>query len=246
MYWFTETKAAHVAFWVLVRDHLRANGVKAPKSLNEMKSPYEVWSAQDLTLSHICSLPYRLEFKDKVTRIGASDYGLEGCGPGQYRALFIVRDDHPAENPEDLNAATMALNSDDSHSGWGDAANWAIARDIRFNPRRWTGSHQNSLGTVVAGGAEFCTIDARTFEVLKMIDPHTQLVRVIGATDPSPGMTFVTARGNDPAPFREAIRSAIASMEDRHRPMFGLKDIIALPDEAYDIPVPPDPRSWNI
>ncbi|SMX22620.1 phosphate/phosphite/phosphonate ABC transporter substrate-binding protein [Boseongicola aestuarii] len=245
MYWFAETKAAHVAFWSLTRDHLRAHGVKAPKSLNETKSPHQVWSAPDLVLSHICNLPYRAEFKNTLTRIGACDYGLEGCGPGQYRALFIVRTDHPAQTPEELAGATMALNSDDSHSGWGAAANWALARSIRFKPTCWTGSHQHSLGAVIAGDAAFCTIDAQTFEILKRIDPKTRLVRVLGATEPSPGMTFVTARGNDPAPFDAAIKAAIVGLDDRHRTVFGLKNIIALPNEAYEIPLPPDPRSWQ-
>ena len=44
-------------------------------------------------------------------------------------------------------------------SGWGDAANWALARDIRFRPTVWTGSHQNSVRAVAAGEADFATID---------------------------------------------------------------------------------------
>ncbi|MDD9923150.1 MAG: PhnD/SsuA/transferrin family substrate-binding protein, partial [Boseongicola sp.] len=205
MYWFAETKAAHVAFWALVRNHLETNGVKAPKNLSEMKSPYEVWGAPDLVLSHICHLPYRLQFKDAVTRIAASDYGLKGCPSGHYRSLFVVREDHQAETPQDLDGMTMALNSEDSHSGWGDAASWALANNVRFRPSIWTGSHQKSLRAVVAQEADFATIDAQTFEILKRIDPATSMVRVIGETEPSPGMTFITARGNDPEPFRKAI-----------------------------------------
>jgi hypothetical protein len=226
MYSFAQTKAAETAFWVLVRDHLRKQGVPAPKNLNETKSPYDVWGAPDLVLSHICHLPYRLHFREEVTRIGASDFGLEGCPPGHYRSLFIVRDDHPAQEPLDLDGAKMALNSSDSHSGWGDAATWALQRGIRFRPTVWTASHDNSLGAVVAGQADFATIDARTFEILKLIRAEAQMVRVIGATAPSPCMTFITAGGTNPTPHLAALRHAIDALEPRHADTLGLKGIV--------------------
>ena len=245
MYLFPETRAAHDAFWVLVRDELRGRGIDAPEHLSQDARPYDVWGADDLVLSHICSLPYRMNFKSEVTLVAASDYGLDGCPPGMYRALFVVREDHPAETPEDLNRATMALNSSDSNSGWGDAANWALARDLRFRPTVWTGSHQNSVRAVVAGEADFATIDAQTFRTLQRIDPATQSVRVIGATAPSPGMTFITRKGADPEPFRAALQSALENLPPRHRDILGLKGFPILPDESYEIPLPPPPEAWQ-
>ena len=245
MYLFPQTKAAHDAFWALVRDELRVRGIDAPKHLSHDAPPYDVWGADDLVLSHICSLPFRLRFKGEVTLIAASDYGLDGCSPGMYRALFIVREDHPAEAPTDLNRATLALNSSDSNSGWGDAANWALARDIRFRPTVWTGSHQNSVRAVAAGEADFATIDAQTFRTLQRIDPATKSVRVIGATAPSPGMTFITRKDADPEPFRDALQSALESLAPRHRDVLGLKGFPVLADEAYEIPLPPSPEAWR-
>lgn len=245
MYDFAETKAAHVAFWAIVRDHLRDHGVRAPQSLDDTRSLHDIWSADDLVLSHICNLPYRQTYKDRLRRIGASDYGLEGCGPGQYRALFVVRNDHPAQTPEDLAGADMALNASDSHSGWGDAANWAVARGVRFRPVVWTASHRNSAHAVYGGDADFCTIDAWTYQLLSRIEPISRELKVIGATKPSPGMTFVTSGDNDPAPFKAALQAGLDNLEPRHRDWFGLKDIIELPDAAYDIPLPPDPQDWQ-
>lgn len=245
MYLFPETKAAHDAFWALVRDELGTRGVRAPKYLSHDASPYDVWGADDLVLSHICSLPYRLHFKGEVTPIAASDYGLDGCPPGMYRALFIVRADHPAETITDLNRATMALNSSDSNSGWGDAANWALARDIRFRPTVLTGSHQNSVRAVVAGEADFATIDAQTFRTLQRVDPAAASVRVIGATAPSPGMTFITRKGADPEPFRDTLQTALENLVPRHRDVLGLKGFAVLPEEAYKIPLPPPPEEWQ-
>lgn len=244
MYDFAETKSAHTAFWSLVRDHLRKARVRAPKNLSDTIAPMDVWADEDLVLSHICSLPYRKHFRH-LTVIGASDYGLARCGPGEYRSLFIVRDDYSADLPEDLDGATMALNSDDSHSGWGAPATWAINRGMRFRPILWTGSHRHSLVAVVSGEVDFAAIDARSYEILKEIEPTARHVRVIGATDPSPGMTFVTREGQDPAPYLAALRHGIARVEDRHRRWLGLKDVIPLPVSAYDLPLPPDPRDWQ-
>ena len=245
MYWFAETRAAHLAFWRLVRDGLRKHGIAAPDDLDETASPHDLWSAPDLVLSHICNLPYRQAYRDRLTRIAASDYGLEGCAPGHYRALFIVHENHAAQSPEDLAGATMAYNSADSHSGWGAAGTWAMARGIRYRPAVETGSHRRSLAAVAERRADFATIDAQSFENLVRIDPAAKAVRVIGATDPSPGMTFVTRSGEDPTLYLAALRAAIEGLEDRHRQMLGLRDVVVLPDEAYDIPLPPDLRDWR-
>jgi ABC-type phosphate/phosphonate transport system substrate-binding protein len=245
MYWFAETRAAHMAFWAIVRDRLRESGIRAPQSLTDTGTPHEIWSADDLVLSHICNLPYRLQYRDRLTRIGASDYGLEGCPPGHFRALFVVHRDHVADSPDELDGATMALNSDDSHSGWGAAATWAIERGMRFRPTLRTGSHEQSIGAVVSRYVDFATIDARSFQILRRLHPVTDLIRVIGATDPAPGMTFVTRTGEDPAPYLAALRAGIAEIDGRHRDWLGLKDVIVLPDEAYDLPLPPDPRDWQ-
>lgn len=242
MYLCAENRAAHDAFWAGVRVRLREAGLKAPRLLRDDLPPEEIWAHPALVLSHICNLPYRLAFRDRVTRIAASDYPVPGCAPGYYTALFVVRDDHPAGSPEELDGATMAYNAPDSHSGWGAAALWARDRGITFLPVSRTASHANSLATVVAGTAEFATIDAWTFEVLKSIgrfEPNR--VRVIGTTGPAPGMTFITRAGEDPAPYRAALDEALRALEPQHREHLGLRGFPVLPDAAYDIPLPPEP-----
>lgn len=245
MYLFPETRAAHDAFWAGVRDNLRAGGIRAPEHMAHEGAPEAVWGHPELALSHICNLPYRLHFRGRVTRIAASDYALEGCAPGQYRALFVVREDHPARAPEELEGSAMAYSDAESHSGWGSAALWAIDRGLRFRPTLRTGAHENSLRAVVARQADFATIDARTFEVLKARMAETRSVRVVGATDPSPGMTFITRAGQDPAPYRDALAAALAALEDRHREVLGLRGFPVLPEEAYAIPLPPHPEHWR-
>ncbi len=241
MYLFPETQAAYERFWEEVRNRLRAQGIAAPEKLDYELSPEEAWGSPDLVLGHICNLPYRAAFKDVVTLIAASDYGLEGCLPGEYRALFVVRDDHPALNPYDLNGAAMAYSDGLSQSGWGAAAIWAEEHGTKIVPEVRTGGHVNSVKSVLEGNAEFATIDAQTFRILRKYTSLPDRLRVVGATDTSPGMSFVTRKGEDPAPYLNALRGALTALDAETRTILNLEAVVPLPKSAYDMPIPPTP-----
>ena len=241
MYLFPETRAAHEAFWAEVRDRLRAAGIAAPDALNHEIAPWDGWAAPDLVLGHICNLPYRAAFRDRVTLIGASDFGLEECGPGEYRALYVVREDHPARSVDDLDGAAMAYSEPLSHSGWGAAATEAEAAGRRIWPVLRTGSHAASAAAIGRGAAEFATIDARTFRILADHSDLTHNLRVIGATESAPGITFITRIGQDPALYVRAINEAISALSPIPQDSFGLIQAVPLPANAYDLPLPPSP-----
>ena len=245
MYDRPDNRAAHDRLWEEIRDGLQERGVAAPKALDRETYYSEGWARPDLTLGQICNLPYRALFRGKVTRIAASDYGLEGCLPGQYRSLFVVRNDDPAMRPEDLAGRPMAYNDALSQSGYGAVASWAVKTGFRLNPAIQTGAHIESVRAVASGKADFATIDAQTFRVLAPTVPETAALRVIGATPASPGMTFITGLENDPAPFREAISAAISGLSAEDAAILGLRGIVTLPDEAYDLQLPPPPSSWT-
>ncbi len=241
MYLTPETQSAHDALWALIRDGLRDRGIAAPDALDHSLSPPEAWAAPDLVLSHICNLPYRKYFRDRVTLIGASDYGLEGCAPGEYRSLFVVRPGHPATRPEELDGARFAYSEEDSQSGWGAAALWSRAAGIRLNPVLATGAHRHSIEAVARGEADAATIDAQSFRILSRTMDEAARIRVIGATPPSPGISFITCRGQNPEPYAAAIGTAIEALAPRHRNALGLRGIACLSPDAYDLPIPPPP-----
>ena len=58
-------------------------------------------------------------------------------------------------------------------------------------------------------------------------------------------MTFITRKGADPEPFRAALQSALENLPPRHRDILGLKGFPILPDESYEIPLPPPPEAWQ-
>lgn len=235
MYDRAENRAAHDAFYVLIRDGLRARGIEAPEALDRETDYMEGWGRPDLVLGQICNLPWRARFRDRVTVIGASNYGLPGAGPGEYYSVIVARADDPAPGPR------FALNDPLSNSGWDLPQEWARQAGVTLRPVVLTGSHLGSLRAVAEGRADLAGVDAITFRNLQRWEPLAASLRVIARTATSPGMSFITAPGRDPAPYWEAIREAIAALPAWASDDLGLRGLAVLPPSAYDRPLPPAP-----
>jgi ABC-type phosphate/phosphonate transport system substrate-binding protein len=242
MYDRPENAAAHDALWSLIRDGLRDLGIAAPDSLDRATGHMDGWARPDLTLGQICNMPFRARFRGRVTPIAAADYALPDTPPGYYHSVFIVRADDPAGSLADCADHRFAFNESLSQSGWGAPSAWAAARGLRLNPALHTGGHALSLRAVASGHADLASIDAVTFRNLQRWEPAARAVRVIGRTDASPAMTFITAPGTDPAPFRAVIAEAIAALDDDSSDLLGLRGIVQLPPAAYDFPLPVPPK----
>jgi ABC-type phosphate/phosphonate transport system substrate-binding protein len=242
MYDRPENAAAHDALWALIRDALRARAIPAPDALDRATHHVEGWARPDLTLSMICNLPYRARFRDRVTPIAAADFGLPETAPGYYHSVFVVRADDPAKNIADTNGYRFAFNEPLSQSGWGAPSTHARALGLALSPALQTGGHARSLAAVASGQADLAAVDAVTFRNLSRWDPVARDVRVIGRTHTTPGMTFITAPGRDPAPFHAALTAALAALTPDHRDTLGMRGIVALPPSAYDIPLPAPPE----
>jgi ABC-type phosphate/phosphonate transport system substrate-binding protein len=242
MYDRPENASAHDALWRLIRDGLRARGVPAPDALDRATAHMEGWARPDLTLGQICNLPWRAAFRDRVTLIAAADYGLPDTPPGHYRSVIVVRADDPARTLADTAGYRMAFNEPLSNSGWDMPQ--AHLRAAGITPRPWlrTGAHAASLAAVATARADLAAIDAITFRNLSRWDPAAREVRVIAQTHATPGMTFITSPGRDPAPFHAAIAEAIATLDPAAHDTLGLQGIATLPPSAYDIPLPPPPE----
>ena len=244
MYHYAHNADAHDRLWAAIRDGLRAQAVDAPDALNRDIGHMEAWGRADLCLSQICNLPYRARFRDKVTLIAACDYGADDDPPGYYHSVFVVSAGDPASDMSPAAAHDMAINEPLSNSGWGVPAQWAAAQGLTLNPVLRTGAHRESLRAVASGRAGLAAIDCITWRNLLAVEPAAGQVRVIGRTHATPGMTFITRQGQDPAPYRDAIAAAIAGLAPGDRAILGLRGIVTLPDSAYDIPLPPNPAAF--
>ena len=239
MYARPTNRAAHDALWVLIRDGLRDRGIAAPDGLDHGIDHMESWAHPDLVLGQICNLPYRAMFNGRVTLIGTADYGVDGCPPGHYRSVFVVRSDCTAKTPKDLASQCFAYNELLSQSGYGAPQLWAQAQGFQFENVTKTGSHRASIAAVAEGRADIAAIDAHTWWIEQAENPQTAKLKAIGHTTATPAMSFITRKGQDPAPYLDAIACAIAALEPDHAATLGLKAIVALPQTAYHLPLPP-------
>ncbi len=238
MYDRPENARAHDVLWNLIAAKLRAQGIAAPDALDREIGVMEGWQSPDLLLGQICNMPYRAVLRDHVTLVGASDYGLPDCPPGYYYSCFIVRADDPATDPADYR---LAYNEALSHSGWSAPQQWAQAHGFAFRKGHMTGAHLQSVHAVAQGLADIAAIDAVSWGTFARWEPVAAQVRVIGRTAMTPGMSFVTAAGRDPAPLRAAVTAAIADLPVAERELLGLRAIVPLPPSAYDISLPATP-----
>lgn len=241
MYLRPANRAAHHALWALIRDGLRNRDLPAPDELDEAIDFEASWAHPDLVLGQICNLPYRAQFRDRVTRVAAMDYDLPGCAPGYYNSVFIVHRDSHLSDLRHLRGRRMAASALLSQSGYGAAQQWAADQGFVLASPLITGNHAASIKAVATGAADFASIDAQTWWMAQQDDPLTGQVKVIGTTPASPCMTLITRKGQNPAPYLAAVSDAIAALPETHRQMLGLRGVVALPAAAYDIALPPDP-----
>lgn len=247
MYDFGAAMAANDRLWVLVRDRLRDAGIDAPEALTRGEGAYwRAWEAADLVFSQTCGYPYRARLHGRVAYVGTPDYGVEGCPPGYYRSVFVARRDDPREGLEAFDGAGFAFNEPLSQSGWAAPQTHAAKLGLRLPPVLQTGGHRRSAHAVAEGRADIAALDAVTWALLQGEDPVTDSLRVIGVTDPTPGLPYITAVGAPVDLIRAAVADAIAALATADRAALHLRGFVQVPDTAYlDLPNPPPPESFR-
>ncbi|MGK7653467.1 phosphate/phosphite/phosphonate ABC transporter substrate-binding protein [Roseovarius sp. B08] len=240
MYDRPELRTETDRFWQAIRESLG----HGPDHLTRGGDPWDDWQSPDLLLSQTCGYPYRARLHGRVALVGTPDYSLDGCGPGEYRSVFVARAKDARTDPMEFAAARFAYNEPMSQSGWAAPAAWAEAHGFEFTDTLRTGSHQASARAVAEGGADLAALDAQTWRLMQRFEAFTTELRVIAATDPSPALPFITAPANDADTVFRAVETAIAALPSETRNALGLRGIVRLPPEAYlAIPTPAPPRA---
>jgi len=239
MYDRSETRAANDALWSEVRTHLGFG----PDTLDRDSHYADHWSAPGLVLGQICNLPYRAKYRDHVSLLGCGDHRLTDTPAGYYHSVFVVRQSDAARGLAPATLGRFAYNDVLSQSGWGAPSLRIAEQGLQFHSTLRTGAHIDSVRAIANGDADLAAIDAVTWRHLQRWAPEARKLAVIGRTGLSPAQTFVTAKTNDPAPLREALSHAIGTLAPHHADALSLYGFVTLPARAYDLPLPPTPRS---
>ncbi len=245
MYDRDEAQPANDRLWALIRDGMRTNGLAAPDTLIRGGGAYwDAWQHPDLALSQTCGFPYRAKLHGRVTLIGTPDFGVEGCPPGYYRSIFVARKADPRATVSDFNGAAFAFNEDLSQSGWAAPQNHAAGLGILLPPKLQTGGHIFSAKAVAEGRADIAAIDAVTWKMITRWDAFASSLKVVGETDPTPGLPYIAALGRKAEATFTIINSAIAALSAPDRTTLCLKGMTRISPEAYlAVPNPPSPSS---
>ena len=244
MYDFGPAQAANDRLWQLIRDGLRGRGIDAPEALTRGEPAYwEAWQSPDLLLSQTCGYPFRAQLHGRVSYVGTPDYGVEGCGPGYYRSVFIARADDPRATLAEFDGARLAYNEALSQSGWAAPQTHAAKLGLRLSPVVQTGAHRLSAEAVAEGRADIAALDAVTFALMQEASPVVRRLKVVGMTDPTPGLPCITAFDRDPQPIFDAVSEAVAALDPLDRATLRLKGFVRIPVADYlAVPNPPAPE----
>ncbi len=241
MYDWPEVSAANDALWAFLHHYLAGRGIDAPGSLLHDRPYHEPWRSPDLLLAQTCGYPYATELRTHVQLVATPAYAAEGCQGTDYCSLIIAGRASGIQSLAGIGAATAAVNSAHSHSGYW-AFRAAIARDPAAPPPRravLSGGHRQSLALVADGTAGLASIDAVCWALALRHQPDAAAeVRIIARSPMAPGLPLICAASisrRTVGALRDGLQAmmrdpALAPARDR----LLLSGLDVLPDTAYD------------
>ena len=209
MYHRPELIEAHNIYWSLIRKHLAIANIDSPEKLSQDAGEMDVWLRPDLVFSQTCGMPYRTLIHDKVTLIGAVDFGVDNCPPGYYRSAFVIHKDDMRENLEDFKDALFTYNAEISQSGFAAAKAECEKYGFFFNSKICSGGHLNSAKWVSECRADIAAIDAVSLALMERYDSFYQNLKIVCWTDPTPSLPYISKLDAEKDSFFNAIKAAI-------------------------------------
>ena len=196
MYDWPEVTHIWDGFWEQLRKALQRHGIEVPSVLSR-GDPWAVWQSPNLLISQTCGWPLVRYLTDNAVVLGAFDFGLNGCGPGEYNSVIVAR----SGVWQDLHANGLpACNDTGSQSGYRVLAGHPHLADAQI-----TGSHRASVKAVANGKADFAAIDAMSWRLAEAFEPAANRLEVVHKTSATPGLPLITSKGADISTLRAAI-----------------------------------------
>ena len=244
MYDAPSLHTANDQLWAATADRLDRLGLgHVPTSLDRTRTLEEIWVDPDLLLAQTCGYPLVTRLKHRVRLVCTPLYVAEGCEGPRHRAAVIVRGDDPARSLRNLRGARCAVNEGTSNTGYNllrqSVAEAAEGGAFLGSPPLVTGSHAHSLAAVVAGRADFASVDGVTLAHLREDEPDlVSGIRVLCWTAATPTPPLITSLNTSPdkvATLRRALTEALDDVGADTRRRLRLTGFTALSIDDYGV-----------
>ncbi|MCC7015654.1 MAG: PhnD/SsuA/transferrin family substrate-binding protein [Rhodospirillales bacterium] len=242
MYNLPEMRPHNAAFWDAVRAELARDGEgDLPADLDFARPPVPPAIGADVVFTQVCGYPLQTIFRDQAIMLGAPAYAVEHCVGATHVGVFLVREDSPYRQLEDLRGCRFVFNSIHSNSGM-NLPRRAIAEIAGGRPFfarvAETHSQPGNIERVAKGETDATCVDCVTFAFFRRHRPQLgHRLKVLGTTPPSPSIPFVTSTATAPGTVDRLCaalqRVAKATEWTTVRAGLMLKDILAPVPAAY-------------
>ncbi len=233
MYQRPQLDQAHNRYWALIRKNLNDAGIDSDETMSQDAEEFFVWNNPNLVLSQTCGMPYRTWLHEKVELVGTPDFGINDCPAGYYQSALVVRADDPRTEVAAFKDTTFAYNQTFSQSGYA-APYWHVKPlGFWFENRLHTEQHLKSAQAVAEGTADIASLDVISWRLMETYEPFAADLRVLEWTSPTPGLTLITAKGNNADAIFDAVKSAIHALDQEDKALLGLRGIVKIAKEEY-------------
>ena len=241
LYDWPELHAYTDALWACIREAAREEGLDLPLSLDHRPQRLSAWMADEVVFSQLCGSPWFRRHQHQARYLATSNFNLGENAPGTYYSNIVVRSGADWASLEDLRAAKLAFNDDDSQSGV-HCLRPLMAVEPLLAGGLETGGHRFSMQAVAAGDADFAAIDAFSYRLAEKVLPAlTAELRILTKTLPRPAPVLITSQalGEDVwVRMQRAVLtglSALPSSVTDTYPLRGAVDLGAAVYAVYDL-----------
>ncbi len=197
MYDLPTLRNATDQWWSAIADALRRRGfTDVPDRIDRVAHRFDHWKNGALLLSQSCGYPFINAFANDLKLVAVPFYDAPGCVGPTYCSFILVREDNPAASLEDLKGARVAVNGEDSQSGYNalrEAVSHVANGKAYFSSVTRSGSHPESIRLLIADRVDLCAIDCVTHTLLAEQSPVDLAgTRILASTRHAPNLPYVT------------------------------------------------------
>ena len=160
----------------------------------------KMWRSNDMVLSQSCGLPFMEELHQFVNVIGTPLWTDVSDERGRYQTVIVVREALGISSIAEVQGMRPVVSNTQSLSGWCSlgVAIAEVTNDPSFvRPFVQSGGHARSLQMLQDNNADFASIDAATFRLLKRHRPKlTNGLRTIGHGPVVPATPIIVSKSS--------------------------------------------------